>query len=56
MAAFSFSNWLQATAMNVVTRDGKLQVIPSARSVAKHCKKVNIYNLEICYDETIKEF
>jgi hypothetical protein len=41
MAAFSFSNWVQATAMNVVTRDGKPQVIPSSWSVVKHCKNAN---------------
>jgi hypothetical protein len=39
MAAFTFSNWLQATAINVVTRVGKPHVIPSDTSYAKHCKK-----------------
>jgi hypothetical protein len=39
MAAFTFSNWLQATAMNVVTRDGKPQVIPTDKIDVKHCKE-----------------
>jgi len=37
MAALSLSNWVHATAISVVTRDGKLQVIPRASNVAKHC-------------------
>jgi len=43
MAVFTLSNWLQATAINVVIRDGKPQIMPSANSVAKNCKKVNNY-------------
>jgi hypothetical protein len=54
MAAFSLSNWVQATAINVITRDRKLQIIPRARSVAKHCEKVKIYNLETCYIEKLR--
>jgi hypothetical protein len=42
MAAFTFSNWLHATAMNVVTREGKPQVMPSDESDVKHCKEGDI--------------
>jgi len=42
MTALIFSNWLQATEINVVTRDGKPQAMPSDTSVVKHYKEGDI--------------
>ena len=54
MVAFTFPNWLQATAINVVTREGKPQVMPSDESDVKHCKEGDISDLDIRYNETVK--
>jgi len=43
-AAFSFSNWAQATAVRVINKDGKATVKPPSINVEILCKEVNNYN------------
>ena len=45
---FSFWNWVQATAIKVVFRHGKLKTAPSSSNVDKHCEEVN-RNVEFCH-------
>ena len=49
MAAFSLSNWVQATTISAVHRDRYPNVTPSESSDVKHCKEVNthIYGADI---------
>jgi len=49
MAAFSFSNWAQATAVSVINRDGKPMTKPDNNNVVKHCKEINNYNAVIWF-------
>jgi hypothetical protein len=56
MAAFSLSNWLQATEINVEHKEANPHTIPSASSDVKHCKEMNVYHTNIRYNEAIEEF
>lgn len=55
MAAFSFSNWLQATAIRVVQRDRKPHTIPSASSDARLCNQWNYYCFYFFLIQAIEE-
>jgi len=43
MAAFSFSNWAQATAVRVINKDGKPTLKPDSNNDEKLCKELNNY-------------
>jgi tRNA splicing ligase len=49
MAVFTFSIWLHATEINVVTRDVKPQIMPSANSDVKQCKYKLIFTTYITF-------
>ena len=49
MAAFSFSNWAQATAVRVINKDGKTISTLDSNNDEKHCKEVNNYNTIIIW-------
>jgi len=48
-AAFSLSNWAQATAVRVINKDGKPMATPDSNNAAKHCKEINNYNADIWF-------
>ena len=57
MAAFNLSNWVQATAMRVLNRYGKPQVVPSSIIVVIHCKNAREQNynvLKLVYSGILK--
>jgi hypothetical protein len=47
MAALSLSNWAQATAISVVTRDRKPKGTLSICSDETYCNEVNNYNTDV---------
>jgi hypothetical protein len=55
IAAFSLSNWQQATVIRVVTRDRYPQITPSASSDKIHWKELNIHGITLCKTEANKE-
>ena len=55
MSAFSLSNWLQATAIRVVTRDMLPHTADSDSRDVKHWKNLNIYNRNLSVNEAFKK-
>jgi len=49
MAAFSFSNWAQATAASVINKDGKAMAKPASVNDERHWKKMKNINADIFF-------
>jgi hypothetical protein len=55
MAAFSLSNWVQATAIRVIYKDGKPKTTPFIIIVVMPYKNANNYNADIWYFQVRKK-